>query len=67
MKPYPLSWFPSPQVKNRNNEWIEAPPIPGTLVINIGDMLEVRARMAPPPVKPRRALLPIDRYHAVGQ
>ncbi|MBM3583584.1 MAG: isopenicillin N synthase family oxygenase [Alphaproteobacteria bacterium] len=27
------------QVKNATGEWIEAPPIPGTLVINIGDML----------------------------
>ena len=28
------------QVMNANNEWIEAPPIDGTYVINIGDMLE---------------------------
>ncbi|KAG1663802.1 hypothetical protein FOA52_004360 [Chlamydomonas sp. UWO 241] len=28
------------QVKNRKNEWIEAPPVPGSFVINIGDMLE---------------------------
>lgn len=27
------------QVRNPAGEWIEAPPIPGTLVINIGDML----------------------------
>jgi isopenicillin N synthase-like dioxygenase len=27
------------QVRNTAGDWIEAPPIPGTLVINIGDML----------------------------
>lgn len=30
------------QLKNRRNEWVPAPYVPGTLVINIGDMLEVR-------------------------
>jgi isopenicillin N synthase-like dioxygenase len=29
------------QVKNREGEWIEAPPIENTFVINIGDMLEL--------------------------
>lgn len=29
------------QVKNRAGVWIEAPPIPNTFVVNIGDMLEV--------------------------
>ncbi len=28
------------QVMNLDNQWVEAPPIPGTFVINIGDMLE---------------------------
>lgn len=28
------------QVRNRAGQWIDAPPIPGTFVINIGDMLE---------------------------
>ena len=28
------------QVRARNGEWIEAPPIPGTLVCNIGDLLQ---------------------------
>ncbi len=27
------------QIKNADGEWIEAPPIPGTLVVNIGDMM----------------------------
>ena len=30
---------PALQILNVNGEWIEAPPIPGTFVINIGDML----------------------------
>ncbi|XP_077249982.1 homoarginine-6-hydroxylase 2-ODD-233-like isoform X2 [Tasmannia lanceolata] len=29
------------QVRNRSGEWICAPPIPGTFVCNIGDMLKV--------------------------
>jgi isopenicillin N synthase-like dioxygenase len=28
------------QVQNLNGDWIEAPPIPGTFVCNIGDLLE---------------------------
>lgn len=28
------------QVENLDGEWIEAPPIPGTLVVNVGDLLE---------------------------
>lgn len=28
------------EVRNADNEWISAPPIPGTFVVNIGDMLE---------------------------
>lgn len=28
------------QVRNRSGQWIEAPPIPGTLVCNIGDLLQ---------------------------
>ena len=30
---------PALQILNVNGEWIEAPPIPGTFVVNIGDML----------------------------
>ncbi|KAK3270064.1 hypothetical protein CYMTET_21517, partial [Cymbomonas tetramitiformis] len=29
------------QVKNAAGEWVKAPPLPGTLVCNIGDMLKV--------------------------
>ena len=28
------------QVENLNGDWIEAPPVPGTLVVNVGDLLE---------------------------
>jgi hypothetical protein len=30
------------KVRNLSGEWISAPPIPGTFVCNIGDMLKVR-------------------------
>ncbi|KAF4377607.1 hypothetical protein G4B88_006887 [Cannabis sativa] len=29
------------QVRNRSGEWISAPPVPGTFVCNIGDMLKI--------------------------
>lgn len=28
------------QVESLNGDWIEAPPVPGTLVVNVGDLLE---------------------------
>lgn len=28
------------EVRNGNNEWVKAPPVEGTFVVNIGDMLE---------------------------
>ena len=28
------------QIEDLNGEWIEAPPIPGTLIVNVGDLLE---------------------------
>ena len=32
------------QVKALGGSWVDAPPIPGTLVINIGDMLDKMTR-----------------------
>jgi isopenicillin N synthase-like dioxygenase len=36
-----LPTAPGLEVMNGAGEWIDAPPVPGTLVVNIGDMLEV--------------------------
>ncbi len=38
---FTLLWQTQPglQVQNRAGRWIEAPPIPGTFIINIGDMM----------------------------
>jgi len=36
-----LADMPGLEVMNGDSQWIDAPPIPGTFVVNIGDMLEV--------------------------
>jgi isopenicillin N synthase-like dioxygenase len=36
-----LPTAPGLEVMNGGGEWIDAPPVPGSLVVNIGDMLEV--------------------------
>jgi isopenicillin N synthase-like dioxygenase len=36
-----LPTAPGLEVMNQAGRWIDAPPVPGTLVVNIGDMLEV--------------------------
>ncbi len=35
-----LATAPGLEVMNRAGEWIDAPPVPGALVVNIGDMME---------------------------
>jgi isopenicillin N synthase-like dioxygenase len=30
----------TPQVQNVDGKWVEAPPLPGTFVVNLGDMME---------------------------
>ena len=35
-----LATGPGLEVMNQAGEWIDAPPVPGALVVNIGDMLE---------------------------
>ncbi len=41
-EPFTILWQNAAglQVQNRRGQWIEAPPIPGTFVVNIGDMLQ---------------------------
>ena len=38
---FTILWQTEPglQVQNRNNEWIDAPPVEGTFVVNVGDMM----------------------------
>jgi isopenicillin N synthase-like dioxygenase len=38
---FTILWQTEPglQVQNRNNEWIEAPPVEGAFLVNIGDMM----------------------------
>ena len=28
------------QIEDLNGDWVEAPPVPGTLIVNVGDLLE---------------------------
>jgi isopenicillin N synthase-like dioxygenase len=35
-----LATAPGLEVMNQAGEWIDAPPVPGTLVVNVGDMME---------------------------
>jgi isopenicillin N synthase-like dioxygenase len=51
------------EVRNRHNEWIAAPPIEGTFVMNVGDILQrwSNGRFASTPHRVRN-LKPVDRY-----
>ena len=35
------STAPGLEVLNSAGQWIDAPPLPGALIINIGDMMEI--------------------------
>lgn len=41
-EPFTILWQDEDglQVQNRGGQWVEAPPIPGTFLVNIGDMLQ---------------------------
>jgi isopenicillin N synthase-like dioxygenase len=51
------------EVRNRHNAWIAAPPIAGTFVMNVGDILQrwSNGRFASTPHRVRN-LKPVDRY-----
>jgi isopenicillin N synthase-like dioxygenase len=51
------------EVRNRHNEWVAAPPIEGTFVMNVGDILQrwSNGRFASTPHRVRN-LKPVDRY-----
>jgi isopenicillin N synthase-like dioxygenase len=51
------------EVRNRHNDWIAAPPIEGTFVMNVGDILQrwSDGRFASTPHRVRN-LKPVDRY-----
>ncbi len=36
-----LSRTPGLEVMNADGDWIDAPPVPGAIIVNVGDMLEV--------------------------
>ncbi len=51
------------EVLARNGEWIAAPPLPGTLVVNIGDLLERWSNLRLPSTRHRvRNTTGGDRY-----
>ncbi|KAL7630111.1 UNVERIFIED_CONTAM: hypothetical protein RMT77_019754 [Armadillidium vulgare] len=45
------------EVKNRNNEWVQAHPVPGAILVNVGDMLQTltSGRLV---ATPHRVLIP---------
>ena len=51
------------EVRNRHNQWIAAPPIEGTFVLNVADILQrwSNGRFASTPHRVRN-LKPVDRY-----
>jgi isopenicillin N synthase-like dioxygenase len=51
------------EVRNRHNDWIAAPPVEGTFVMNVGDILQrwSNGRFASTPHRVRN-LKPVDRY-----
>jgi isopenicillin N synthase-like dioxygenase len=51
------------EVRNRHNQWIPAPPIEGTFVMNVADILQrwSNGRFASTPHRVRN-LKPVDRY-----
>jgi isopenicillin N synthase-like dioxygenase len=57
-----LPTAPGLEVMNDAGEWIDAPPVPGTFVVNIGDMLEVWSNGAFPATSHRVRRVTEERY-----
>jgi isopenicillin N synthase-like dioxygenase len=57
-----LPTAPGLEVMNGAGEWIDAPPVPGALVINIGDMLEVWSNGTFPATSHRVRRVSEERY-----
>ncbi|AHI23987.1 isopenicillin N synthase family dioxygenase [Komagataeibacter swingsii] len=53
---------PGLEVMNGNGDWIDAPPVPGAFVVNIGDMLEVMTAGAFVATAHRVRSVPAERY-----
>lgn len=57
-----LATGPGLEVMNQAGEWIDAPPVPGGLVVNIGDMLEYWSKGAFVATSHRVRKVPEERY-----
>lgn len=57
-----LATGPGLEVMNQAGEWIDAPPVPGALVVNIGDMLEFWSNGAFVATSHRVRKVPEERY-----
>lgn len=57
-----LATGPGLEVMNQAGEWIDAPPVPGGLVVNIGDMLEFWSNGAFVATSHRVRKVPEERY-----
>ena len=57
-----LATSPGLEVANGAGEWIDAPPLPGAFVVNIGDMMEILTNGELVATSHRVRSVPVDRY-----